>query len=66
MNARKEHKAPLQAMLLVAATGMCSAAVYADNTVTLFGYLNGDIENVRGSGGAGLKSTWRQSNNLSF
>lgn len=66
MNTRKERTVPLRAMLLVAATGMWSAAVYADNSVTLFGYLNADIENVRGSGGAGLPSTWRQSNNLSF
>ncbi|MDE1010160.1 MAG: porin [Paraburkholderia fungorum] len=42
------------------------AAFAADSAVTLFGYLNTDIEYVRTSGGPGASSTWRESNNLSF
>ncbi|MGF6597191.1 putative porin [Paraburkholderia sp. GAS448] len=52
--------------VLAAATLFASSSSMAADSVTLFGYLNTDIENVRASGGAGIPSTWRESNNLSF
>jgi predicted porin len=51
---------------LAAVAILASASGMAADSVTLFGLLNTDIENVRGSGGAGIPSTWRESNNLSF
>src|SRR5579864_6903391 len=52
--------------VLAAATLFASFSSMAADSVTLFGYLNTDIENVRASGGTGIPSTWRESNNLSF
>ncbi|KXU84658.1 hypothetical protein CR51_41690 [Caballeronia megalochromosomata] len=53
-----------RAGLLAALAGICSGPVWADtSSVTLFGYLNTDIEYVRG---LGMGSLWREANNLSF